>query len=154
MNILALQLKCVGALIPSTTMTIEKETSMSVKDLIGLKSENFSFEGKLTSVILSDDGGTLTGKGDATRYGTVFITYHLTVNPNVPGQGTMTGTGTGIDDEGNLVTAALNGVFDRNGHEFKIYCVDDLTDGAINLAVVSINLKTDDFRVDWSEIDR
>ena len=66
----------------------------------------------------------------------------------------MTGTGTGIDDEGNLVTASLNGVFDRNGHEFKIYCVDELTDGAINLAVVSINLKTDDFRVDWSEIDR
>ena len=127
---------------------------MSITDLMGLKSEQFSFEGKLTSVILSDSGGTLTGKGDATRYGTVFITYHLTVNPNVPGQGTMTGTGTGIDDEGNLVTAALNGVFDRNGHEFKIYCVDDLTDGAINLAVVSINLKTDDFRVDWSEIDR
>ena len=90
---------------------------MSITDLMGLKSEQFSFEGKLTSVILSDSGGTLTGKGDATRYGTVFITYHLTVNPNVPGQGTMTGTGTGIDDEGNLVTASLNGVFDRNGHK-------------------------------------
>ena len=50
-----------GDLIPYTTMTIEKETSMSVKDLIGLKSEDFSFEGKLTSVILSEDGGTLTG---------------------------------------------------------------------------------------------
>ena len=66
----------------------------------------------------------------------------------------MTVTRTGIDDEGNLVTAALSGVFDTNGHEFKTYCVDDLTDGAINRAVVSINLKTDDFRVDWSEIDR
>ena len=45
---------------------------MSVKDLIGLKSDDFSFEGKLTSIILSDNGGTLTGKGDATRYGTVL----------------------------------------------------------------------------------
>lgn len=45
---------------------------MSVKDLIGLKSEDFSFEGKLTSVILSNNGGMLTGKGDATRYETVL----------------------------------------------------------------------------------
>ena len=66
----------------------------------------------------------------------------------------MTGTASAIDDDGNLVTAALNGVFDRNGHEIKIYCVDDLADGAINLAVVSMNLKTDDFQVHWSEIDR
>tara|TARA_A100001037_G_scaffold150846_1_gene136249 strand:+ start:122 stop:505 length:384 start_codon:yes stop_codon:yes gene_type:complete len=127
---------------------------MSVTDLIGLKSEKLSFEGKLTSVILSDTGGTITGKGDASKYGTAFLTYDLTVNPSVAGQGVMTGTASAIDDDGNLVTAALNGVFDRNGHEIKIYCVDDLADGAINLAVVSMNLKTDDFQVHWSEIDR
>ena len=127
---------------------------MSVTDLIGLKSEKLSFEGKLTSVILTDTGGTITGKGDASKYGTAFLTYDLTVNPSVAGQGVMAGTASAIDDDGNLVTAALNGVFDRNGHEIKIYCVDDLTDGAINLAVVSMNLKTDDFQVHWSEIDR
>ena len=127
---------------------------MSVTDLIGLKSEKLSFEGKLTSVILTDTGGTITGKGDASKYGTAFLTYDLTVNPSVAGQGVMTGTASAIDDDGNLVTAALNGVFDRNGHEIKIYCVDDLADGAINLAVVSMNLKTDDFEVHWSEIDR
>ena len=127
---------------------------MSVTDLIGLKSEKLSFEGKLTSVILSDTGGTITGKGDASKYGTAFLTYDLTVNPSVAGQGVMTGTASAIDDDGNLVTASLNGVFDRNGHEIKIYCIDDLADGAINLAVVSINLKTDDFQVHWSEIDR
>ena len=127
---------------------------MSVTDLIGLKSEKLSFEGKLTSVILSDTGGTITGKGDASKYGTAFLTYDLTVNPSVAGQGVMTGTASAIDDDGNLVTAALNGVFDRNGHEIKSYCVDDLADGAINLAVVSMNLKTDDFQVHWSEIDR
>ena len=127
---------------------------MSVTDLIGLKSEKLSFEGKLTSVILSDTGGTITGKGDASKYGTAFLTYDLTVNPSVAGQGVMTGIASAIDDDGKLVTAALNGVFDRNGHEIKIYCVDDLADGAINLAVVSMNLKTDDFQVHWSEIDR
>ena len=127
---------------------------MSVTDLIGLKAEKLSFEGKLTSVILTDTGATITGKGDASKYGTAFLTYDLTVNPSVAGQGVMTGTASAIDDDGNLVTAALNGVFDRNGHEMKIYCVDDLADGAINLAVVSMNLKTDDFQVHWSEIER
>ena len=127
---------------------------MSVTDLIGLKTEKLSFEGKLTSVILSDTGGTITGKGDATKYGTCFLTYDLTVNPSVAGQGVMTGAASAIDDDGNLVTAALNGVYDRNGHEIKIYCVDDASDGSINLAVVSMNMKTDDFRVDWSQIDR
>ena len=127
---------------------------MSVTDLIGLKAEKLSFEGKLTSVILTDTGGTITGKGDASKYGTAFLTYDLTVNPSVAGQGVMTGTASAIDDDGNLVTAALNGVFDRNGHVIQIYCVDYLADGAINLAVVSMNLKTDDFQVHWSEIDR
>ena len=133
---------------------IEKENYMSVTDLIGLKSEKLSLEGKLTSVILADTGGTITGKGDATKYGTCFLTYHLTVNPSVAGQGVMTGAASAIDDDGNLVTASLNGVYDRNGHEIKIYCVDDATDGSINLAVVSMNMKTDDFRIDWSQIDR
>ena len=127
---------------------------MSVTDLIGINSEKFSVEGKLTSVIITDTGLTITGKGDATKYGTCFLTYNLPVNQSVAGQGVMTGTASAIDDDGNLVTAALNGVYDRNGHEFKIYCVDDATDGSINLAVVSMNMKTDDFRIDWSQIDR
>ena len=127
---------------------------MDISDLVSLKSEHLSLEGKLTSVILSETGGTITGKGDASRYGTAFLTYNLTANPKVSGQGIMTGIASAIDDEGALANAALNGVYDRNGHEIKIYCMDDLTDGAINLAVVTMNLKTDDFRIDWAEIDR
>lgn len=127
---------------------------MNVSDLVSLKAEHLSLEGKLTSVTLSEFGGTITGKGDASRYGTAFLTYHLTANPKVTGQGVMTGIASAIDDEGTLANASLNGVYDRNGHEIKIYCMDDLTDGAINLAVVTMNLKTDDFRIDWAEVDR
>ena len=154
MNIPYLNIKCSEGYSPNFTEPIGKGIYMSVTDLIGLKSEKFSLEGKLTSVILTDTGGTITGKGDATKYGTCFLTYNLTVNQSVAGQGVMTGTASAIDDDGNLVTAALNGVYDRNGHEFKIYCVDDATDGSINLSVVSMNMKTDDFRIDWSQIDR
>ena len=52
---------------------------MSLSDLIKLKDEQLSLEGELTSVVLSDGGGTITGKGDATLYGAVYLTYNLTL---------------------------------------------------------------------------
>jgi hypothetical protein len=139
-----------------TLITIEtfyaRSIIMILTDLIDLKDEAFSLEGKLTSVTLTDTGGTITAKGDATLYGTVLLTYNLTANPKVPGQGIMTGIGNGIDDDGELNTGALNGVWKRKGHDIKIYCMDDVSDGNLNAAVVSLNLKDDSFRVDWSQI--
>ena len=58
----------------------------------------------------------------------------------------------GIDEDGNLEIGALNGVWKRNGHEIKIYCVDDISDGNLNAAVVVLNLNSDSLRVDWSQI--
>ena len=114
---------------------------MSLSDLIKLKDEQLSFEGELTSVVLSDEGGTITGKGDATLYGAVYLTQ-FNPNPKIAGQGVMTGNASAIDDSGQLNTAILSGVFDRSGHEMKIYCVDDISDGNINLAVVQIDLRS------------
>ena len=125
---------------------------MAITDLFDLNNDSYSLEGKITSVIFTDDGGTITGQGDATLYGTVKLTYNLKTNPKVPGQGIMTGTGMGIDEDGNLEIGALNGVWKRNGHEIKIYCVDDISDGNLNAAVVVLNLKSDSLRVDWSQI--
>tara|TARA_B100001996_G_scaffold74152_1_gene54748 strand:+ start:1141 stop:1524 length:384 start_codon:yes stop_codon:yes gene_type:complete len=127
---------------------------MALTDLLELKDDAFSLEGKLTSVILTDDGGTITAKGDATLYGSVHITYNLSVNPKVPGQGIMTGIGNGIDDDGELAIGSLNGVWERKGHEITMYCMDDISDGNLNVAVVRLNLKDDNFRVDWSQIAR
>ena len=127
---------------------------MSLSDLIKLKNEQLSFEGELTSIVLSDEGGTITGKGDATLYGAVYLTYNLTPNPKIAGQGVMTGNASAIDDSGQLNTAILSGVFDRSGHAMKIYCVDDISDGNINLAVVQIDLRSGKIRVDWSQLDR
>ena len=42
---------------------------MALSDLLTLKDEAFSLEGNLTSVTLSNSGGTITAKGDATLYG-------------------------------------------------------------------------------------
>ena len=66
----------------------------------------------------------------------------------------MTGFGNGIDDDGDLAIETLSGVWDRKGHEITIYCMDDISDGNLNVAVVKLNLKDDNFRVDWSQIAR
>jgi hypothetical protein len=124
-----------------------------MKALIKLKDELLQFEGSVTSVLLSSDGGTITGKGDASLYGVVYLTYNFTPNPTVPDQGVMNGIGTGIDGNGNMNTGNLNGVYRRKGNIIKIYCVDDITDGNVNIAVVDIDLKSGKIVVKWSQID-
>ena len=54
------------------------------------------------------------------------------------------------NDGGN--TAALHGVWKRTGHQMKIYCMDDISDGMIHLAVVSIDFRADSIKVDFSRI--
>ena len=64
----------------------------------------------------------------------------------------MVGNASAIDDEGVSNTAALQGVWKRTGHVMKIYCLDDISDGNIHLAVVSIDFRDDSIRVDFSQM--
>ena len=104
---------------------------MALNDLIILEDEVLSAEGKVTSVILDETGGTITGKLNVSIYGLVFVNYNLTMNPK---------------------TAALHGVWKRTGHQMKIYCMDDISDGMIHLAVASIDFRADSIKVDFSRI--
>ena len=45
------------------------------------KGESFTLSGKITSVELTDGGGTITVSSEAGRYGKVFLTYNVTLNP-------------------------------------------------------------------------
>ena len=88
---------------------------MALNDLIILEDEVLSAEGKVTSVILDDAGGTITGKLNVSIYGLVFVNYNLSMNPKTPGQGGMVGNASAIDDDGASNTAALHGVWKRTG---------------------------------------
>ena len=44
--------------------------------------ESFSVEGTVTGVELTADGGTINAVGNAGRYGKVFLTWNMTLNPN------------------------------------------------------------------------
>jgi|TARA_B100001245_G_scaffold222102_1_gene193981 hypothetical protein len=130
----------------------DKEPDMALNDLIKLENELLSAEGKVTSVILDDAGGTITGKINVSIYGLVYVNYNLSKNPETPGQGGMVGNASAIDDDGASNTAALHGVWKRTGHQMKIYCMDDISDGMIHLAVVSIDFRADSIKVDFSRI--
>lgn len=126
--------------------------SMSLNDLIKLEDEKMSAEGKITSVILDDTGGTITGKINVSVYGLGYVNYSLSMNPKTPGQGGMVGNANVIEDDEISNTAALHGVWKRTGHQMKIYCMADISDGMIHLAVVSIDFRDDSIRVDFSRI--
>ena len=55
------------------------------------KGESFKLSGKITSVELTDDGGTITVSSEAGRYGKVFLTYNVKLNPALPDQGYFSG---------------------------------------------------------------
>ena len=62
------------------------------------KGESFTLSGKITSVELTNGGGTITVSSEAGRYGKVFLTYNVTLNPALPDQGYFSGRGVGFND--------------------------------------------------------
>ena len=107
------------------------------------KGESFTLSGKVTSVQLTDDGGVITVSAEAGRYGKVFLTYNVKLNPALPNQGYFAGRGIGIDDEGNREAGSRQGVFRREGSIMKFYSLDDVSDGRLNYCETVINLRTD-----------
>ena len=107
------------------------------------KGESFTLSGKVTSVELTDDGGVITVSAEAGRYGKVFLTYNVKLNPALPNQGYFSGRGIGIDDEGNREAGSRQGVFRREGSIMKFYSLDDVSDGRLNYCETVINLRTD-----------
>ena len=74
------------------------------------KGESFSLSGKITSVELTDGGGTITVSSEAGRYGKVFLTYNVTLNSSLPDQGYFSGRGVGFND-GVRQAGSRQGVF-------------------------------------------
>jgi len=107
------------------------------------KGESFTLSGKVTSVELTDGGGVITVSAEAGRYGKVFLTYNVKLNPSLPNQGYFSGRGIGIDDEGNREAGSRQGVFRREGSIMNFYSLDDVSDGRLNYCETVINLRTD-----------
>ena len=103
--------------------------------------EHFTLSGKITSVELTDEGGVITVSAEAGRYGKVFLTYNVKLNPALPNQGHFSGRGVGFNDEGNRESGSRQGVFRREGSIMKFYSLDDVSDGKLNYCETGINLR-------------
>ena len=64
------------------------------------KGESFKLSGTISSIELSETGGVINVSANAGRYGKVYLTYNVKLNPSVPNQGYFHGRGVGINDEG------------------------------------------------------
>ncbi len=106
------------------------------------KGESFSLSGKITSVELTDSGGTINVSSEAGRYGKVFLTYNLTLNSALPDQGYFSGRGVGFND-GVRQAGSRQGVFRREGAIMKFWSLDDVTDGNMNYCETVMDLETE-----------
>ena len=107
------------------------------------KGESFTLSGKISSVELTDEGGVITVSAEAGRYGKVFLTYNVKLNPALPNQGHFSGRGVGFNDDGNRESGSRQGVFRREGSIMKFYSLDDVSDGRLNYCETVINLRTE-----------
>ena len=114
---------------------------------ITVPSDSFSVKGEMMNLELSDSGGVITVKTIAGKYGRVFMTYNMSTNPNSKTQGSFTGRGMGIDDNGNREFATRRGVWTREGTTLTLHSLDDLTDGSQNLCKSILDLSTGEFEM-------
>ena len=59
--------------------------------------ESFSLKGKMLNADLTDAGGVITVEGIASRYGRVYLTCNMMLNPNSDSQSPFIGRGMGIE---------------------------------------------------------
>ena len=106
------------------------------------KGESFTLSGTITSVELTDGGGTITVSSEAGRYGKVFLTYNVSLNSALPEQGYFSGRGVGVND-GVRQAGSRQGVFRREGAIMKFWSLDDVTDGNMNYCETVMKLETE-----------
>ena len=110
--------------------------SLSIFGLTITADEEFTLSGKVTSISLTDQGGVINVSSKAGRYGKVFLTYNLRRdNPNFGSQGSFTGRGVGIADDGTRNSAPRHGVWKREGNIIPFHSLDDVTDGNRNFCI-------------------
>ena len=115
--------------------------SLSIFGLTITADEKFTLSGNVTSISLTDQGGVINVSSKAGRYGKVFLTYNLPRdNPNFGSQGSFTGRGVGIADDGTRNSAPRHGVWKREGNIITFHSLDDVTDGNRNFCISKLNL--------------
>ncbi|MEL0048196.1 MAG: hypothetical protein VW867_06090 [Gammaproteobacteria bacterium] len=134
-------------LMTTLLLALAPMTAALASPSITVPEESFSLKGKMLNVELTETAGVVTVQGIAGRYGRVFLTYNMTMNPNSDSQGAFTGRGMGINDEGVRQAGSRQGVWKREGTVITYYSLDDVSDGNQNLCKSVLDISTGEFEM-------
>ena len=134
-------------LMTTLLLALAPMTAALASPSITVPEESFSLKGKMLNVELTETAGVVTVQGIAGRYGRVFLTYNMTMNPNSDSQGAFTGRGMGINDEGVRQAGSRQGVWKREGTVITYYSLDDVSDGNQNLCKSVLDISSGEFEM-------
>ena len=80
----------------------------------------------------------VSASGDAGPYGRVYLSYEFTDKQDLGDRGEFTGHAWGQNGE-EVFTATLQGVYVKQGVEFKMYTLDAVSNGKFTYAVGTLN---------------
>ena len=128
---------------------------MSISQLVKFEGDTQTFnDAKITSVTLSEHAGSINVTGHQDIYGLIYLTYNLTLNPNIATQGAFTGKAVGYGEEDERNTASLSGVWVRKKRTMTLYSLDDVSDGNFHFAVVELNLDDESGTINFSRMKK
>ena len=145
-------MKKISLLITTLLLSFSPQLFADGAPVITIPDGSYSVEGKLMNLELSENGGVITVKGIAGKYGRVFLTYNMKTNPNFKTRGSFTGRGMGIDDNGNREFAVRAGIWSREGTTLTLHSFDDLTDGVQNMCKSVLDLSSGEFKMTFYSI--
>ena len=110
--------------------------SQDIKYGDGLFEANFTVD-----MMYTDDlkNYKVTASGEAGPYGRAYLSYEFTSELDVSGQGEFNGTAWTQNGE-EITTAILRGIYRRNGDVFKLYTLDNLSNGKFILATGTLDM--------------
>ena len=108
---------------------------------IAFEKRQGSAEMEVTSVRLTETGGTITAEGQMGTYGRTYVTYTLTARPD-GSSGWVKVEGRGAMEDGSFASGAGLGIYSRDGTVFTIHFLVNMQDGTQNLDEVIFNAFT------------
>ncbi len=99
---------------------------------------------KITGVTVNEDNSVLCYEGDVGKYGRVFATHVIKSRDGNRNQGNFTGHSRTILEDGNALSATLQGIWSRDGGKMKFYSLDESSHGDQNFIRGEVDLLSRD----------
>ena len=110
-------------------------------NMLSFEQRQDSVEMTVTSVNLTQDGGSISAEGEMGEYGRVYLTYTLTADPGGM-QGTVLGEGRGAMEDGTFASGSGSGAYYREGTKFTMHIFFKISDGTQNLDKIVFDAAT------------